>query len=697
MLLALPAFLPRAPANAAQNARSRTAPALSVTGSTTERSTLALFGDTWPKVSDSATAAALRVQRMMPSGVAVAAPWPVETEDVLTDDDHEDTLALIVATTLALVRNRHASNHKSVRPLTAPHHALQELVGPVALFVVVALAAAPALAGFGAAEIDLATVSLKHFWATAPVTQLVGASWIGAEAAFYLACLAVALQATASTGHSPGTRKSGDVWGARGHGHTEWSAERRAEVWRRLLADPSQSTEEFVSGWMYRSDVATPSAASLLGGWAAKRAGLTRGTTAAEEKAARAASSVSYGELSVGDVYEWLSGAFFSKTRTALTAPQAAELRARVAELEAAASSPLQRRQGDGHGHVDNLASFSTTANVRSQCAGRDGVRWRHRPLGYYAVSHGVGATAYTHGVMAGAGFERRREGELDYWYRPPVRSAKAKGSGSGSASGAGGSGATKEKEADALVFVHGIGLGPAPYCDFVLSCVDDATPVVVLEMGGFAQRVFPRLPPSPERFAQLLDGALERLGVRRAVLVGHSLGSVYVNYAARRDRDTANGRGGGGRGRGRVGGVVLIDPVACLLHHATTTSAFVYNELHSLEDATMDYLFKKELWSAIVVSRHLPWHEASFFVDDAAASVPTLVTVGAADEVVAPRKVKAAFGSIKARLKGVRVLSMEGGHGSWLDSPELNAQLVGAVRGLRREVAGKPLRTRRR
>ena len=641
---------------------------------------------------------------MMPT--AIAAPWPVETEEVeLTDDDHEDILALVVAGTLALVRlSRHPSN-PSTAPIASlqcsngPHRRLravrQELIGPVALSVVLALAAAPALAGFGPAEIDLAAFSLRHFWATAPVTQLVGAGWIGAEAAFYLVCHAVALQATASVGHTPGTCKSGRVLGAHGHGHTEWSTERRAEAWRRILADPSQSTEEFVSGWMYKSDAPAPSPFGLLCGWAARRAGLARGASAAETEAARARSDVSYGELSVGDVYEWLAGAYFSKTRTALSADEAAEIRKLVAELEASASSPLQRRNGDGHGHVDSLASFATTANVRGQCAARDAVRWRHRPLAYYAVSHGVGATAYTHGVMIGAGFERRREGELSYWYRPARATTTATGgerereSGSGPAASA--VSATTSKEAnDALVFVHGIGLGPAPYADFVLSCADDATPIVVLEMGGFAQRVFPRLPPSPDRFAELLDAALERLGIHRAVLAGHSLGSAYVNYAAQRDRDPANGRG-------RVGGVVLIDPVACLLHHATTTSAFVYNRLHSLEEAAMDFLFKKELWSAIVVSRHLPWHEASFFLDDCNAHVPTLVTVGAADAVVPPRRVRAAFGSIKARLKGVRVLSMQGGHGAWLNEPQLNAQLVGAVRGLRREVAAKPLRMRRR
>ena len=67
---------------------------------------------------------------------------------------------------------------------------------------------------------------------------------------------------------------------------------------------------------------------------------------------------------------------------------------------------------------------------------------------------------------------------------------------------------------------------------------------------------------------------------------------------------------------------MVLLDPVACLLHQATTTSEFVCNSLYSLEDATMDYIFKKELWSAIMVSRHLAWHEGEWWLDDCTKQV---------------------------------------------------------------------------
>ena len=177
-----------------------------------------------------------------------------------------------------------------------------------------------------------------------------------------------------------------------------------------------------------------------------------------------------------------------------------------------------------------------------------------------------------------------------------------------------------------------------------------------------------------------LLDAALARHGVERAVLAGHSLGSTYVAHFARRDRERAQ----------RVVGVVLLDPVACLMHQAKTTAEFVFNSLYSLEDATMDYIFKKELWSAIVVSRHLAWHEGEWWLDDCTKQVPTLVAVGAKDMIVAPERVRTAFGSWQARVRGVRLPYMPCGHGSWLADPELNAELVGSVRALRRDVAAR-------
>ena len=74
---------------------------------------------------------------------------------------------------------------------------------------------------------------------------------------------------------------------------------------------------------------------------------------------------------------------------------------------------------------------------------------------------------------------------------------------------------------------------------------------------------------------------------------------------------------------------------------------------------------------------------------DDCVPSVPTLVVVGTSDSIVPSSSVRQSFGSWQARLRGVKVLTLEGsGHGEWLFSAEHGSRLSEAVRALRQEAA---------
>ena len=50
-----------------------------------------------------------------------------------------------------------------------------------------------------------------------------------------------------------------------------------------------------------------------------------------------------------------------------------------------------------------------------------------------------------------------------------------------------------------------------------------------MVELTAASQRVLPRMPPAPARFAELLDAALERLALPRAVVVRHSAHASYL------------------------------------------------------------------------------------------------------------------------------------------------------------------------
>merc|ERR1740139_878448 len=195
-----------------------------------------------------------------------ASPWvddhiyqaKLQSQTRKAEASEEDTYALIVAGTLAM-----------------------ECLGPLALAIAIAVVG----------TFMLGDGEQSFFIASPTISQLVGGAWVASEATFYLCCIATAAFFSATPGHAPGVR--GD--------ETEWDAEGRAEVWRRIIKDPSIDVKELLEGWMYRTDVKQASSLDLLTAWTAARLGLPAASTEARpSRAAVAAAGVAYSELSVG-------------------------------------------------------------------------------------------------------------------------------------------------------------------------------------------------------------------------------------------------------------------------------------------------------------------------------------------------------------------------------------------------------------
>ena len=241
-------------------------------------------------------------------------------------------------------------------------------------------------------------------------------AWMYVEAAFYVASHAVAARATVSSWNGGLAPFSGTA---------KWSQQRRRVFWRRLLA--TQPPSEFVASWMYTEPV-VPAAAELLLGWLRVPGGLS--PAAATAAADRSYQGVPWSRLRAGDVYSWAARQLFAKRSCAqLTPAEDAELRELVAELEQAAGSQLKRDGPEPQLQLAAAAAAYThtpTPGVRSMCSQMDALRWRARPLVYYALSDAVVRLAYTYPVMADLGYERRREHELPYFYRPPSTSTEA-------------------------------------------------------------------------------------------------------------------------------------------------------------------------------------------------------------------------------------------------------------------------------
>ena len=89
-----------------------------------------------------------------------------------------------------------------------------------------------------------------------------------------------------------------------------------------------------------------------------------------------------------------------------------------------------------------------------------------------------------------------------------------------------------------------------------------------MIELPAASQRAFASMPPPPEEFGAHVEAALDSLGLHRAVVVGHSLGSAYATYVTH--RDTRVNRQPDGKGLGRISGTVSLTIATHALRPAT-------------------------------------------------------------------------------------------------------------------------------
>ena len=95
------------------------------------------------------------------------------------------------------------------------------------------------------------------------------------------------------------------------------------------------------------------------------------------------------------------------------------------------------------------------------------------------------------------------------------------------------------------------------------------------------------------------------------------------------------------------------------LVQHARTTREVIFTRLDSAQ-ASLRTSSSKELWTATLVARH-PRGTRRASARRLRWCWPTLIAVGSLDTIITPTGASQGFGSWRARLKGVRVLTMEG------------------------------------
>ena len=220
-------------------------------------------------------------------------------------------------------------------------------------------------------------------WAAAGPIQRSVSLWLVTEGAFYAFCNVLARRMSA---FRPSDTAPGPL-----------SSERRAECWRRILADPTQHPRTFVEGWFYHADTSTGtsacrdiahgSALSALRGYANSLLGRGGGADSASAAAAAAGAAaaasggsggsarsgggdpgaaIRYAQLRRADVNHWLASGLFERRLAELTPAERHELDGLVDTLEAAVGAPL----------LDAANADAPSPGIRSMRMATDDVQW---------------------------------------------------------------------------------------------------------------------------------------------------------------------------------------------------------------------------------------------------------------------------------------------------------------------------------
>jgi pimeloyl-ACP methyl ester carboxylesterase len=251
-------------------------------------------------------------------------------------------------------------------------------------------------------------------------------------------------------------------------------------------------------------------------------------------------------------------------------------------------------------------------------------------------------------------------------------------------------------------VLLHGFA-GSIHWWDGVVGLLGVRHRVIRIDLLGHGGSVKPRSGYTMEHQAQLVDEALGRLGVRRALVVGHSMGGTVATALAQRDRRL-------------VAGVVLIDtpptesagklpflarvgfvPVLGQALRRLVSSGMVKS---ALKDAfapgyAVPRQFVTDFWRMTFTSYEASHGDTRSYgrresLDRrlTAAGVALLVLYGTRDRIV-----KTASMRDYERVPGARVVAIPGaGHSPMVEKPAATArEILGFVRALARRARPRP------
>ncbi|KAJ3212108.1 hypothetical protein HDU67_004066 [Dinochytrium kinnereticum] len=271
-----------------------------------------------------------------------------------------------------------------------------------------------------------------------------------------------------------------------------------------------------------------------------------------------------YYSLRVGDIREWLSWAFFSTVPENLAEDEKDDLENMIETFQHGTLEPL--KEGRSGARCIKL----TLDELRSQV----------RPFIFYVATMAVDFYAFTNLSLFKFTRHYSSNGKFTYWTSPAI-------------------GGTYAKSEDPIFFVHGIG---------IVQLADE-------------------VPTMLETF-KAVDDIYKKLRIKKAVWIGHSLGTVVCSWMCKRRPDL-------------ISQVIFIDPIVFALFEPDVAFNFLYRNPGNGFQLLMWFLASQELYIAHSLRRHFWWYQAILFPEDLPeTTVPARVFLSECDQIISCSRV---------------------------------------------------------
>lgn len=235
---------------------------------------------------------------------------------------------------------------------------------------------------------------------------------------------------------------------------------------------------------------------------------------------------------------------------------------------------------------------------------------YTHRPLLLY-ILHGV-KKIFEDMSLRALGFQQRRVGKVNYWYRPA-------------------SDVSGYEVQTSNVYFHGITTGWGGYVELVRQTSDffkKNRTIFLFDMECIKINSLHFEMPTAEYYSNAVQKVLDRHHVDKVNVFGHSFGTITAGWFIKNYPSY-------------VSHVTLIDPVSLLLAHPETAFNFLYREPSTLIEWCIYLVAAQEITIAYSLRRNFWWYKNILWLEDIPSNIGVHVSLAGNDEVACAHTIR--------------------------------------------------------